>query len=261
MAWWVPGLGSSLKVLKYAAEQQGVPAQAWFEVGTPQAALNVAAKWLGMGQRVHLRKSDDSVMSHGFTVLLVQRWDRAACGRLLGALGAGGLTLANPLDGIGRLLLEGGDAAPIGLDELRDRLGGLDADVSSQFWLNADTDVGFWWQRHGLHGALLIFYLDGLMAGEVSLALAALCRGFVALGGAAAVLACDVESHSQADDWLEAFESGWPPVMPMPCVLMVGEGARPRLRPAPDRRELDDVDLLGRPGDHVWSSLQLLLFP
>jgi hypothetical protein len=41
------GLGASLKVLKYAADQQGVPAQAWFELGTPQAALNVAAKWLG----------------------------------------------------------------------------------------------------------------------------------------------------------------------------------------------------------------------
>ena len=84
-------------------------------------------------------------------------------------------------------------------------------------------DVGFWWQRHGLHGALLIFYLDGLLADEVSLALAALCRGFVALGGAAKVLACDVESHSRADDWLDAFDSGWPPEVRMPCVLMLGE--------------------------------------
>jgi hypothetical protein len=105
----------------------------------------------------------------------------------------------------------------------------------------------------------------GLLTDEVTLALAALCRGFVAPGAAVAVLACDVESHSRADDWLEIFESGWPPVTPMPCVLMLGEadggGTGPRLRPAPDRRELDAVDLLGRPGDHVWSGLQLLLSP
>jgi hypothetical protein len=204
-------------------------------------------------------------MSHGFAVLLVQRWDRAVCGRLLDALGAGGLTLANPVDRVGRLLLEDGDADPIGLDELRDRLGRLDTDVSSQFWLNADTDVGFWWQRHGPHGALLIFYLDGLLADEVTLALAALCRGFVAVGEAAAVLACDVESHSMAEDWLEAFESGWPSVVRMPCVLMLGEAVGEvvgsRLRPAPDRRDLDGAALLGRPGDDVWADLQLMLFP
>ena len=136
--------------MKYAAERQGVPAQAWFEVGTPQAALNVAAKWLG--------------------------WDNV-------------FTFANPTF----------------RHEPRIRS-------------SARAAVG--------PGSL---------------------------------------SHSQADDWLEAFESGWPPVMPMPCVLMLGEadveGAGRRLRPAPDRRELDDVALLGRPGDHAWSSLQLLLFP
>lgn len=204
-------------------------------------------------------------MSEGFAVLLVREWDPAACGRLLDALGTGGLTLAHPLDGDGRLLREDGAHARIGLGELKDQLGRLEPDVCSQFWLARDTDVAFWWQRHGLSGALLIFYLDGLLADEVTMALAALCQGCVALGDAVAVLACDVEGHSRADDWLEAFESGWPPVVPMPCVLVLGDAVEevvgPRLRPVPEERELDGTVLLGRPGDREWAGLLRLLGP
>jgi hypothetical protein len=66
-----------------------------------------------------------------------------------------------------------GDSDPmIGLDELRDRLAGLDADVSSQFWLNANTDVGVLSAAARPAGALLIFYPDGLLPDEVALTLA-----------------------------------------------------------------------------------------
>jgi hypothetical protein len=40
-------LGRKLRILKYAADNQGVPAQAYFERGTPETAINVAKRALG----------------------------------------------------------------------------------------------------------------------------------------------------------------------------------------------------------------------
>jgi hypothetical protein len=40
-------LGSKLRVLKYAADQAGVPAQAYFERGTPQTVIDLAKRRLG----------------------------------------------------------------------------------------------------------------------------------------------------------------------------------------------------------------------
>lgn len=40
-------LGSRMKILKEAADEAGVGAKAYFEEGTPQAAIDLAKKWLG----------------------------------------------------------------------------------------------------------------------------------------------------------------------------------------------------------------------
>ena len=48
-------LGQRLNVLKYAAEQAGVRAQAYWAPGTPQAAIDLARKILG----------DDNVFTFG----------------------------------------------------------------------------------------------------------------------------------------------------------------------------------------------------
>ncbi|MFJ1759561.1 hypothetical protein ACIOD2_04540 [Amycolatopsis sp. NPDC088138] len=40
-------LGSQMKILKWGADQAGVTAQAYFEAGTPQEAIDIAKKWLG----------------------------------------------------------------------------------------------------------------------------------------------------------------------------------------------------------------------
>jgi hypothetical protein len=46
-------LGQKLNILKWAANQDGVGAQAYFERGTPDSALNLARKILGPGN-VHI---------------------------------------------------------------------------------------------------------------------------------------------------------------------------------------------------------------
>jgi hypothetical protein len=40
-------IGSRLRILRYAAEQAGVPAHAYFEHGTGESALNLARRRLG----------------------------------------------------------------------------------------------------------------------------------------------------------------------------------------------------------------------
>jgi hypothetical protein len=42
-------LGLRLRILKYVAQQRGVPALAYFETGTPQSVMDLAEKWLGSG--------------------------------------------------------------------------------------------------------------------------------------------------------------------------------------------------------------------